>query len=94
MEVELPKSPTNDQSSNKTNNTKQPNNLTLVSIRQCPSGWSEFRRSIINKSKSSNAQMDNETRINGQGDTMGEIPLGRIIIRRIRSVSTKEFKQM
>ena len=32
IEVELPKSPTNDQSSNKINNTKQPNNLTLVSI--------------------------------------------------------------
>ena len=94
MEVEPPKSPTNDKRSNKTNNSKQPNNVTLVSIRQPPPGWSEFRRSIINKSKSCNAQMDNKIRINGHKDTMGEIPLGRIIIRGIRSISTKEFEEM
>ena len=38
--------------------------------------------------------MDNEIRINGQGDTMGEIPLDRIIIMGIRSISTKEFEEM
>ena len=92
MEVEPPKSPTNYQSSNKTNNAKQSNNLTLVSIRQLPPGWSEIRRSIINKS--SNSQMDNENRTNGQGNTMDEIPLDKIIIKGIRSISTKEFEEM
>ena len=95
MEVELPKSPTNDQNSNKTNHAKQPNNLTSVSIRQSPSiGLSEFRRSVINQSKNSNAQMNNKSRINGQGNTKNETPLDRIIIRGIRSISTKEFEEM
>ena len=93
MEVELPKAPTNDQN-NKTNNTKQPNNLTLVSIRQPPPGWSEFRKGIISKSKSSHVHIENEIRANGQDNTMGEIPLNRIVIRGIRSISTKEFEEM
>ena len=37
--------------------------------------------------------MENEVRTNGQDNTMGEIPLNRIYIRRIRSVSTKEFEE-
>ena len=94
MEVEPLKNPTNDQNSNKTNHAKQPKNLTLVSIRQPPPGCPEFRRSVINQSKSSNAQMNNESRINGQGNTKNETPLDRIIIRGIRSISTKEFEEM
>ena len=92
-EVELPKAPTNNQN-NKTNNTKQPNNLSLVSIRQPLPGWSKFRKSIISKSKSNNVHMENEIRANGQDNTMGEIPLNRMIIRGIRSISTKEFEEM
>ena len=92
MEVEPPKSHTNNQSSNKTDTTKQLNSLTLVSIRQPPPGWLEFKRSVINKS--SNAQMDNEIRINGQGNMMDEITLDRIIIKGVRSISTKEFEEM
>ena len=38
--------------------------------------------------------MENEIRANGQDDTMGEIPLNRIIIRGVRSISTKEFEEM
>ena len=91
IEVKLPKSPTIDLS-DKTNTIEQPNSLTLILIRQPPPGWSTFRRSVINKS--SNAQTDNENRTNGQGNVMDEIPLDKIIIKGIRSISTKEFEQM
>ena len=57
LEVELPKGPTN-QNIDKINNIEQLNGGTLVSIRQHPPGWSEFRRGVINKS--SKAQTDNE----------------------------------
>ena len=88
MEVEPPKGPTN-QNISKTNNTKQPNSLTLVSIRQPSPGWLEFRRGVINKS--SNAQMDNE--MDNVIQRM-KTHLDRIIIRGIRSISTKEFEEM
>ena len=93
MEVEPPKSPTNGQN-NKSNNTKQPNNLSIISIRQPPPGWLGFRKSIISKSKSSNIYNKNEIRTNEQDTTKGEIPFNRIIIRGIRSISTKEFEDM
>ena len=90
MEVELPKGPTN-QTINKTNNAKQLNSLKLVSIRQPPPGWLEFR-SVINKS--SKAQMDNESKTNGHGKTRDENPIDKIIIKGKRSISTKEFEEM
>ena len=91
MKVELPKSPTINQS-NKTNTIKHPNSLTLISIRQPPPGCSEFKRSIINKSN--NAQMDNENRTNRHGNTIDEIPIDKIVIKGLRSISTREFENM
>ena len=76
MEVELPKHPTN-QNINKTNNAEQLNSLTLVSIRQPPPGWSEFRRSVINKSNK--AHTDNESKTNGHRKTRDENPIDKII---------------
>ena len=93
MELELPKAPTNDQN-NKTNNTKWPNNLTLVSVRQPPPGWLEFWKSVISKSKSTNAHIENKNRANGWDNTIDEIPWNRIIIREIRTISNKEFEEM
>ena len=91
MEVELPKDPTN-QNINKTNNAEQLNSLTLVSIRQPPPGWSEYRRGVINKR--CKTQTDNESKTNGQGKTGDENPMDKVVLKGIRLISTREFEEM
>ena len=49
MEVEQPNSPPVNPTDT-TNPTKRPNSIKLVSIRQPPPGWSEFRKGTLNKS--------------------------------------------
>ena len=89
MEIEPPNSPATNPS-NKTNTIQQPNSLKQISIRQPPPGWLKFRNSITNKGN--NNQMDNEQQTNGS--LMDEIPISKIIIKGIKSISTKEFENM
>ena len=83
MEVEPPKDPTNNPSSDQTNSAKWPSNSTLVPIRQPPPGWMEYRRRVVNQSKT-----------NGHRKTRDENPIDKIIIKGIRPISTKELEEM
>ena len=83
MKVEPPNGPTNNLSSDQINGAQWPSNLTLVPIRQPPPGWMEYRRHVVNQSKT-----------NGHRKTRDENPIDKIIIKGIRSISTKEFEEM
>ena len=83
MEVEPPKGPTNNPSSDQTNHKKQPSKLSLVPIRKPPPGWMEYRRCIVNQSKT-----------NGQGKIRDENAIDKIIITGISSISTREFEKI
>ena len=58
-------------------------NVTLVPIRQPPPGWVELRRCVTKQ---------NET--NEQENLREENPIEKLIIRGIRSITNKEFKDM
>ena len=89
MEVEQPDSPLINLTDT-TNLTKRPNSSKPVTIRQPPPGWSEFRISATNKCNI--VKMDNGHRTNKS--TMDEIPIDKLIIKGLRSISTEEFENM
>ena len=89
MEVEQPNSPPINLTDT-TNLTKRPNSLNPVTIRQPPPGWSEIRISVTNKCNI--VKMDNGHKTNES--TMDEIPIDKIIIKGLRSISTEEFEIM
>ena len=78
MEIETPNSPTKSLTMHKNFN------LTMVLNRQPPPGWVEYRRCVTkqttNNSENSNSREDN--------------PIEKLIIKGIRSITTKEFEEM
>ena len=84
MEVETPKGPTtNNPSSDQNNTQKQPINVQLVPIRQPPPGWVEYRRHAVKQSQ-----------VNECKNLKEENPIEKLIIKGIRSITTKEFEEM
>ena len=83
MELEMPKGPTNNPSSDQIDIQKQPTNVTLVTIRQPPSRWVEYRRCAVKQSRASKCKNVKE-----------ENPIDKLIIKDIRSITTKEFEEM
>ena len=79
MEVETSKSLTN---SPNTNQLKLIN-VTVEPIRQPPLRWVEFRRCVTKQDKTNKCKSLRE-----------ENPIEKLIIRGIRSITTKEFKEM
>ena len=79
VEVETPKSLTHSPNTNK----HKPMNVKVVPIRQPLSGWVEFRRCVTKQNK-----------INECKDLREENPIKKLIIRGIRSITTKEFEEM
>ena len=81
MEVEAPKGLTNGP------NTKQPNiqrkrNVTVVPIRQPPPSWVEYRRCITKQDTNEHESLREEN------------PIGKLIIKGIRPITTQEFEEM
>ena len=83
MEVETPKGLTNNPTSTQNNTQKQPINVTLVPIRQPPPRWVEYRRCVVKQSRANECKSLKE-----------ENPIEKLIIQRIRSITTKEFEEM
>ena len=81
MEIETPEGLTNGP------NTKQPNiqrklNVTVVPIRQPPPRWVEYRRHVMK-------QVTNEHK-----SLREENPIEKLIIKGIKSITTKEFDEI
>ena len=78
LEIETPKDPT------ERSNNPQKVNVTVVPMRQPPSGWVEYRGHVMkqttNNSENSNSREDN--------------PIEKLIIKGIRSITTKKFEEM
>ena len=79
VEVETPKSLNNSLNTNQL----KPMNVTVVPIRQPPPRWVEFRRHVTKQSKTNECE-----------DLREENPIEKLIIRGIRSITTKEFVEM
>ena len=58
-------------------------NVTVMPVRQPPPGWIEFRKHMIKQMK-----------INECEDLREENPIEKLIIKGIRSITTKEFEEM
>ena len=78
MDTETPKGPT------ERSNNPQKLSVAMVLIRQLPPGWVEYGRWVTkqttNNSENSNSREDN--------------PIEKLIIKGIRSITTKEFEEM
>ena len=79
VEVETPKGLTNSPNTNQL----KPMNVTVVPIRQPPPSGVEFRRCVTKQNKTNECE-----------DLMEENPIEKLIIRGIRSITTKEFEEM
>ena len=81
MEVETHKGLTNGP------NTKQPNiqrklNVTVVPIRQPPPRWVEYRRCVIKPDTNEHKSLREKN------------PIEKLIIKAMRSITTKEFEEI
>ena len=83
MEVETPKGPTNSPNTNQPNIQRQPLNMTVIPIRQPPPRWVEHRRHAVRQSNTNECESLRE-----------ENPIEKLIIRGIRSITTKEFEEL
>ena len=79
LEVETP----NGHSDNPNANQLKPMNVTVIPIRQPPPGWVEFRRCVTKQNNTNECK-----------DLREENPIEKLIIRGIRSITTKEFEEM
>ena len=79
MEVETPKHLTNSPNTN----PLKPMNVTIIPSRHPPPGWVEFRRCVTKQNNTNECE-----------DLREENPIERLIIRGIRSITTKEFEEM
>ena len=81
--METPKGLTNSPNTNQPNIQRQPINMTVVPIRQPPPRLVAYRRQAVRQSKTNKCKSLRE-----------ENPIEKLIIRGIRSITTKTFEEM